>query len=200
MDILYSFRRCPYAMRARLAIAAAGKRVKLREVVLRDKPAEMLAISPKGTVPVLQLADGGVIEQSFDIMRWAYSRELPADLMALVERNDGEFKQVLDRYKYAERFPDFPKTHYRAQGELFLAALEERLAPNLSGDTMDFADFAIAPFIRQFAGVDEEWFAMAPYPKVRDWRDRFVASEIFAKVMLQYPQWRYGDEEAIFPA
>lgn len=182
-------------MRARLAIAANGRQVKLREVVLRDKPAEMLAISPKGTVPVLQLEDGTVIEQSLEIMQWAYGSPLTSPL---VERNDGEFKGALDRYKYFERHPEHPQSHSRAQGEVFLASLEESLHPNLSGDEMGFTDFAIVPFVRQFAGVDEEWFAAAPYPKVRNWLRRFVASELYATVMLKYPQWKQGDEEPIF--
>lgn len=197
--ILYSFRRCPYAMRARLAIADAGQSVALREVVLRDKPAEMLAVSPKGTVPVMVMPDGVVIEQSFEIMEWAYEESLDEKSLALVARNDGPFKQALDRYKYADRYPEFSQQHYREQGEEFLAELEGLLSPNLSGADMGFVDYAIVPFVRQFAGVDEDWFASAPYPRVRDWLTRFVNSELFETVMGKYPQWLAGDREPIFP-
>lgn len=197
--ILYSFRRCPYAMRARLAIADAGQSVALREVVLRDKPAEMLAVSPKGTVPVMVMPDGVVIEQSFEIMEWAYEESLDEKSLALVARNDGPFKQALDRYKYADRYPEFSQQHYREQGEEFLAELEGLLSPNLSGADMGFVDYAIVPFVRQFAGVDEDWFASAPYPRVRDWLTRFVNSELFENVMGKYPQWLAGDREPIFP-
>lgn len=197
--ILYSFRRCPYAMRARLGIADAGQSVALREVVLRDKPAEMLAVSPKGTVPVMVMPDGVVIEQSFEIMEWAYEESLDEKSLALVARNDGPFKQALDRYKYADRYPEFSQQHYREQGEEFLAELEGLLSPNLSGADMGFVDYAIVPFVRQFAGVDEDWFASAPYPRVRDWLTRFVNSELFENVMGKYPQWLAGDREPIFP-
>ena len=197
--ILYSFRRCPYAMRARLGIADAGQSVALREVVLRDKPAEMLAVSPKGTVPVMVMPDGVVIEQSFEIMEWAYEESLDEKSLALVARNDGPFKQALDRYKYADRYPEFSQQHYREQGEEFLAELEGLLSPNLSGADMGFVDYAIVPFVRQFAGVDEDWFASAPYPRVRDWLTRFVNSELFETVMGKYPQWLAGDREPIFP-
>ena len=197
--ILYSFRRCPYAMRARLGIADAGQSVALREVVLRDKPAEMLEVSPKGTVPVMVMPDGVVIEQSFEIMEWAYEESLDEKSLALVARNDGPFKQALDRYKYADRYPEFSQQHYREQGEEFLAELEGLLSPNLSGADMGFVDYAIVPFVRQFAGVDEDWFASAPYPRVRDWLTRFVNSELFENVMGKYPQWLAGDREPIFP-
>lgn len=197
--ILYSFRRCPYAMRARLAIADAGQSVLLREVVLRSKPAEMLEVSPKGTVPVMVMPDGVVIEQSFEVMEWAYEESLDETSLALVARNDGPFKQALDRYKYADRYPEFSQQHYREQGEEFLAELEGLLSPNLSGADMGFVDYAIVPFVRQFAGVDEDWFASAPYPRVRDWLTRFVNSELFETVMGKYPQWLAGDREPIFP-
>lgn len=199
LPILYSFRRCPYAMRARLAIADAGQTVALREVVLRSKPSEMLEVSPKGTVPVMVMPDGVVLEQSFEIMEWAYEESLDEAGLALVARNDSPFKQALDRYKYADRYPEFSQQHYREQGEQFLAELEGLLKPNLSGAQMGFLDYAIVPFVRQFAGVDEEWFATAPYPRVRDWLTRFVGSEIFESVMEKYPQWLSGDREPIFP-
>src|SRR5690554_5339291 len=162
--ILYSFRRCPYAMRARLGILFAGLQVELREIVLRNKPAQMLAISPKGTVPVLQLPDGQVIDESLDIMRCALQLQDPQQLLdestltqgyALIEQNDRQFKHWLDRYKYADRYPEMTQLEYRLQGEVFLQQLEQLLNQSfLLGDKISLADIGIMPFIRQFAHVD----------------------------------------------
>ncbi|MBB5190159.1 glutathione S-transferase [Silvimonas terrae] len=193
--ILYTFRRCPYAIRARLALAVSQVDVVHHEVSLRDKPAAMLAISPKGTVPVLQLADGHVLEQSLEIMLWALARHDPqgwltgagwdASAQQLVARNDGEFKCALDRYKYPERFPEQDQVCYRQQGEAFLLALEQRLAgqPWLAGAQAGVVDMAILPFVRQFAHVDKAWFVEAPYPKVRQWLTAFLDSALFLGVM-----------------
>ena len=193
--ILYTFRRCPYAIRARLALKVSGVELEMREVSLRAKPQALLDCSPKGTVPVLQLADGTVIEQSLDIMRWALARHDPQAWLgphglaqqdsALIARNDGQFKQDLDRYKYAERFPQQPATHYRQQAETFLAELESRLAaaPWLGGQRPGLADFAIFPFIRQFAGVEPDWFQQSPYRHLLRWLDRLLASPLFVAVM-----------------
>ncbi len=202
LPILYSFRRCPYAMRARAALIQSGIPFELREVVLRAKPAEMLAASPKGSVPVLVLPDGRVIDESWDIMLWALRHndaqnwlgENETKLQAalpLVLENDTTFKRALDCYKYPERHPDQPQHFYRAQGEVFLQKLETRLSvtPYLLGDTMNIADAALQPFVRQFAAVDTAWFATAPYPKLRDWLDRFTRSELFAQVMQKFPVW-----------
>ncbi|MDO9168745.1 MAG: glutathione S-transferase [Methylobacter sp.] len=173
--IFYSFRRCPYAMRARLAIAITRVVVELREVELRDKPAAMLAVSPKGTVPVLQLENGEVIDESLDIMFWAL-RQNDAEhwlnsawlqnAVQLIRRNDEEFKYHLDRYKYADRYPAYSELYYRQQGELFLTDLERRLNQSqfLCGDYFTLADAAILPFIRQFAAVNSAWFERSPYP------------------------------------
>ena len=170
---LYSFRRCPYAMRARLAIVLAELKVELREIVLKNKPAQMLAISPKGTVPVLELVetDGSsrrVIEESRDILQWALEQHdpqavldvEPASAQALIEQNDNEFKHWLDRYKYSDRYPELSQLEYRERGELFLQVLETLLAKHryLLGDTISSADIGIMPFVRQFAHVDQEVF------------------------------------------
>lgn len=208
--ILYSFRRCPYAMRARLAIAYAGVPVALREVVLRQKPAELLAASPKGTVPVMILPDGRVIEESLQIMHWAIQQHDPADwnshwqdpqLQSLIQTNDTEFKYYLDRYKYADRYPEHPADTYRQHGEVFLVQLETRLQQNryLFGSAFSLADAAIAPFIRQFAAVDSEWFATSPYPALRQWLQAFVNSAIFQSVMQHYQPWHNNSGLVLFP-
>ncbi|MBM3117485.1 glutathione S-transferase [Jeongeupia naejangsanensis] len=190
--LLYTFRRCPYAMRARLAIAASGVDVEQHEVVLRDKPAGLLAASPKGTVPVLCLPDGRVIEQSLDIMLWALATRDPqrwladrAGALALIADNDDGFKRDLDHYKYAERFPEHPASHYRQRGERFLARLEAMLAQqaHLGGMQPGLADAALFPFVRQFAHVDKAWFYAAPYPRLIAWLDDWLASPLFATVM-----------------
>ena len=190
--VLYSFRRCPYAMRARMALRYSGVPLTTVEVSLKAKPVEMLALSPKGTVPVLVCADGRVIEQSLDIMRWALAQKDPdnwlgPDSAALIEENDHVFKTHLDRYKYAIRYPEQPMEHYRAQGEQFLQHLEDLLghAPYLAGDRLSLADVALAPFIRQFAHVDREWFEQAPYPHLRVWLERFLTSALFTSVMAK---------------
>lgn len=207
--ILYSFRRCPYAIRARLAIKASGVAVALREVVLRDKPAALTAASPKATVPVLQLPDGTVLEQSLDIMRWALERHDPHDwiradeqsaVQALVALNDGPFKQALDRYKYAPRYPQRPPHAYRDAGvEIMLAPLNARLAEHrfLLRDTPSLADMALVPFVRQFAAVDPAWFAAAPLERLRTWTSALTAAPLFDAVMTRWPAWRPGDAEVL---
>ena len=206
--ILYSFRRCPYAMRARLAIAFAQQQVELREVALKDKPQQMLEISPKGTVPVLQLADGSIIEQSRDIMLWALHLNDPDGLLAnepsaatasLLDENDGEFKHWLDRYKYADRYPEQSAADYRAKGEVFLNKLELRLQQNafLSGDRIRIADIAIMPFVRQFAMVDKSWFDRAPYPALQVWLEQWLHSEMFAAMMKKVAPWQVGQERIL---
>jgi glutathione S-transferase len=191
--LLYTFRRCPYAIRARLAIAVAGVEVAQYEVSLRDKPHDMLAISPKGTVPVLQLADGVVLEESLDIMRWALSQNDPAhwldapyaDASELVTENDVIFKPALDRYKYPTRYPQQSADRYRDAAQAFPAALEARLAQHryLTGNQLSWADAAIFPFIRQFAAVEPERFANAPNPRLRGWLAEWLASPLFTAVM-----------------
>ena len=186
--VLYSFRRCPYAIRARLALKASGLPVVVREIVLRDKPAEMLALSPKGTVPVLHLPDGSVIDQSLDIMRWALAQHDPQgwlsaapepDVQHWTTLNDIAFKPLLDRYKYPERHPEHPASHWRDQGvETLLAPMEARLQgqPQLLGPHVSLADMALLPFVRQFAQVDAAWFSQAPLPGVQRWLAEHLAS------------------------
>ncbi|EPJ96476.1 glutathione S-transferase [Pseudomonas psychrophila] len=188
--VLYSFRRCPYAMRARMALRYSGVPLSIVEVSLKAKPAQMLAASPKGTVPVLVCADGSVIEQSLDIMHWALARHDPDNWLQpgcneLIEANDTTFKVLLDRYKYAIRYPEHPMAFYRAQGAEFLQRLEDVLtrSPYLAGPALSLADVALAPFVRQFAHVDRDWFAQAPYPHLNAWLERFLASELFSSVM-----------------
>ncbi len=194
--ILYSFRRCPYAIRARLALAVSGIAVEHREVKLRDKPAEMLAASPKGTVPVLVLPDGAVIEESIDIMRWALARNDPEAWLAgddaeLIAASDGAFKGHLDRYKYPERFAADGVDH-RAAGLAMLEGLEARLGERayLSGARFGLADAAILPFVRQFAAVDRDWFAGQDLARVQTWLAAFVGSELFEGVMVAREVWR----------
>ena len=193
LPLLYSFRRCPYAIRARLAIAISGVEVEIHEVDLKAKPAQMLALSPKGTVPVLVLPEGRVIDESLDIMFWALRQRDPLEMLehfsddakVLIQRNDVEFKSALDRYKYPERYPEFSMPHYRAQGETFLRELNQRLDKNrhLFGDKASIADLAILPFVRQFAQVDRGWFDASPHAHLRKWLDQWIASDVFDSVM-----------------
>lgn len=199
LPILYSYRRCPYAMRARMAIWAATIQVEVREISLREKPSHLLQISPKGTVPVLQLSDSTVLEQSLDIMQWALAQNDPKGWLnadpeavnALITINDGDFKKALDHYKYPDRYPEHTQAFYREQGEQFLQRLETALAQHdyLLGDKPSIADVAIFPFIRQFAAVDAEWFASSPYPKLRVWLERWLESTLFAEVMQKFPTY-----------
>jgi glutathione S-transferase len=196
MNTLYSFRRCPYAMRARMALRYSGVAVDIIEVSLKAKPAEMLALSPKGTVPVLSV-DGLVIDESLAIMRWALVQNDPQDWLlkedpagqtltaALIEENDQAFKLHLNRYKYAERYPEQPMAVYRAQGEVFLSELDELLDGRdyLLAEHPTLADVALMPFIRQFAHVDREWFAQTPYVRLQAWLQRFLESALFTGVM-----------------
>ena len=204
MAVLYSFRRCPYAMRARMAVLVSGVTVELREVVLRDKPAAMLAASPKGTVPVLVLPDGRVIDESFEIMRWALAQDDPEDWLggydaAQIAVNDGPFKHHLDRYKYPERHGSEPLAH-RAAGLGLLADLEQRLAAedNLCRETRSLTDIAIFPFVRQFGAVDRAWFEAQPLPLVRAWLARHTGSALFEAAMARVPPWVAGDAPYYF--
>lgn len=242
LPVLFTFRRCPYAIRARLALAYSGQPFIWREVVLKDKPETLLRISPKATVPVLLLPDGRVIDESRDIMLWALQQKDPQhwlgtglesgldddpdeqnnkidvvkadvikadvveakvteDISTLIDQNDNTFKANLDRYKYADRYPEHPASHYRAAAEKFVQQLEQRLAKtdHLMGNHQTLADVAIFPFIRQFAGVDPVWFEQAPYPQLRSWLQRWLQSELFLSVMTKYPRWNEGDAVLVFP-
>jgi len=208
LPVLYSFRRCPYAMRARLALAVSGEPHEHREVVLRDKPAAMLAASPKGTVPVLVLPGGEVIDESLDIMRWALARSDPVQWLAppggsitemdeLIAANDGEFKRHLDRYKYPNRYPEesagdeaaFALGH-RSDAANWLAQLDARLGQGwLFGAQSSLADMAILPFIRQFAHTDSEWFAAQLWPRLQAWLAAFEHSALYLGVMQKHAVW-----------
>ena len=181
-----------------MALKYAGIEVEIREVSLKQKPVHMLQLSPKGTVPVLVISDNEVIEESLEIAHWALARNDPDGWLlsaigseALIAENDGSFKQALDRYKYAIRFPEHPSETYRAQGEVFLAKLEALLNQHqyLYADKISFADIAIFPFIRQFAAVDAVWFESANYPKLQAWLEELSSSELFQCVMQKYPVW-----------
>lgn len=195
--ILYSYRRCPYAMRARMALAYAGIQVEIREISLREKPLHMLAISPKATVPVLCLPDNQVIDESLAIMFWALKQQdndgwLAIDLLQakeIIQDNDGWFKQALDRYKYADRHPEKTQTEHRKVGEVFLQSLETLLQQQqgLLGRFPSLVDIAIFPFIRQFRGVDHDWFDAAPYPKLKQWLTILTTADLFVEIMQKHP-------------
>ena len=209
LPVLYSFRRCPYAIRARMALAYAAVPVELREVVLKDKPADMLAVSPKGTVPVLVLPGGQLIDESRDIMQWALAQSDAAGWLRagaevaeqLVNENDFTFKPLLDRYKYADRHPEQSPAQHRACAETFLQSLEALLCEHhwLCSDSISFADVAVFPFIRQFAFVDKSWFDSADYPLLQQWLNRFLESELFAAAMKKMTPWKRGDAPTVFP-
>lgn len=214
--VLYSFRRCPYAMRARLALAVSGQACELREVVLRDKPAALLQASPKGTVPVLVTEDGFVIEQSLDIMLWALGRHDPQrwlapengsldEMLALIAACDSEFKPCLDRYKYPDRYEDVNPLSQRSKAVEWLQGLEARLGvhlgenawktgaampgPGLFGTRSSVADAAIMPFVRQFAQVDRAWFDAQPLPALHGWLAAWTESALFGSIMEKYTPW-----------
>ena len=205
---LYSFRRCPYAIRARLALAYSSIRVEIREIKLSNMPQEFLNLSPKATVPVLRLADGTLFEESLDIMHWALSKSDPLQWQTdglgaeeLIRQNDEEFKSLLDAYKYADRFPQFTQLEHRNNAEYFLHLLEGRLEKHacLFGEKMTIADAAIMPFVRQFAGVEPRWFQDCEYREVRRWLQQQISSELFNSVMGKYDFWKPGDRVVYFP-
>ncbi|HET9033693.1 MAG TPA: glutathione S-transferase [Dokdonella sp.] len=213
LPILYSFRRCPYAMRARMALLVSGQQVELREVRLRDKPVELLAASPKGTVPVLIGATGQVIDESLDIMLWALRRNDPenwlpatdeamADALALIGDCDGPFKSSLDRYKYPNRHPGTDSLVHREQGAEFLTRLEQRLETHdwLSGTHAGLADYAIMPFVRQFSGVDSAWFESQNWPQLKTRLMDIGASRLFDEAMVRIHPWTPFSPVTLFPA
>jgi glutathione S-transferase len=202
---LYSFRRCPYAMRARMALLQSGVAFELREIALRHKPPQLLAASPKGTVPVLVLPSGAVLEQSLDIMLWALRQHDPDDwlldaagldaTLALIAQCDGPFKQQLDRYKYPNRYlgeEPVPKPlEQRAAGAQFLQSLEARLQASawLHGSHMALADIAIMPFVRQFAATDAAWFTAQDWPALKCWLQVIERSTLFERCMDKQALW-----------
>jgi len=207
LPVLYSFRRCPYAMRARMALLVSETTVRLREVVLRDKPDEMIAASPKATVPVLVLPDGEVVDESLAIMRWALGHNDPQHWLqgsdaeaALIAEADGPFKHHLDRYKYPVRYDDVDPLEHRAGGLAFLEKLDSLIQKSgqLAGERPTLADHAIFPFVRQFANNDRDWFDSLPLPALQKWLADHLASPLFVTTMQKYPQWQSGEEEPLF--
>lgn len=207
LPILYSFRRCPYAMRARMALIVAQVQCELREVDLGNKPQAMLDVSPKGTVPVLLFADDSVLDESLDMMLWAFSQaDVPTwlkpetgeldDMLKLIGRNDGEFKRNLDRYKYPNRYADEPidPLNHREQACGFLVQLETLLNNHafLFGQHPSLADIATFPFVRQFAATDPQWFASLDFPRLHGWLGGWLNSELFADAMQKNPPWQAG--------
>lgn len=212
LPVLYSFRRCPYAMRARLALAYSGTPLELREVDLQAMPASLVQLVPDNpTVPVLQLPDGQVIDESWDVLLWALRRNDPDGWLGegeshlvpaeqWIEMNDFSFKTDLDHYKYADRYPDHPAAYYRGEASEYIQDLEDQLEQSryLLGARLSLADIGVLPFIRQFALVDPDWFGRAPYPRVRAWLDEFLNSALFAAVMHKYPLWSPGDNPVVW--
>lgn len=210
--ILYSFRRCPYAMRARLAILSSGIVCTHREILLRDKPQAMLEASPKGTVPVLVLPEGTVLEESLDVAFWALNASDPADWLApwsadksaadaLIARNDGPFKHHLDRYKYATRYDDVDELEHRSAGLDILSDLNARLSGTgyLFEDRFTFLDAGIAPFVRQFRIPDKEWFDGLDLPHLHAWLQNFLKSDRLSVVMHKYNLWNGVEDNDTFP-
>ena len=205
--ILWTFRRCPYAMRARLAIQSSGQQMELREILLSDKPAPFLAASPKATVPVVQTGDT-VIEESREVMLWALGRDdpegwldMPQEGHALIDTSDGPFKTALDHTKYAVRYPDRDEAEERARALEFLTELNDRLTQSrfLMGSRRSLADMAILPFVRQFANTDRDWFDAQGLGPLTSWLDDFLTSDRFRAIMTKYPPWQNGQDQVLFP-
>lgn len=212
LPVLFSFRRCPYAMRARLALASSQLKCHLREVVLRDKPQALLDASPKGTVPVLVLPDDTVIDESLDIMLWALTESDPdlwlkpeqgslGQMLALIAENDGPFKGYLDRYKYPVRYGLDSGLDDRDAAALWLQTLDQRLAssPYLFGNRPALADMAIAPFVRQYAHADRDWFFAQDWPALCRWLHVFLESLVFQHIMQKHARWTPDQTPVVFP-
>jgi len=201
--ILYSLQHCPYAMRARMGILLAKQPVMLRAIVLKNKPDEMLQLSNKGTVPVLVVDESQVIDESLDIMLWALSQSDPdnllykenteklAEMLSLINRFDNEFKENLEKYKCAKRYHEKSLTDNRKQCETLIIELERRLEQHnfIIGETLSLADYAILPFVRQFARVERQWYLQSPYPSLQRWLKTHLQSKVFSKAMTKFPLW-----------
>lgn len=216
LPILYSLRNCPYAMRARIAIYYAKQKVALRDLVLTDKPDEMLLASPKGTVPVLvtevETNNPVVIEESLDVMLWALHESDPDNLLhkedpeqltnmlSLIATFDDEFKKYFDIYQCAKRYHEDSLESDRQACEKYITDLELRLEKNdfLFSNQMSLADIALVPFIRKFSKVERRWYLQSPHPKLRAWLDSFIQSRMFSKVMTKYPLWQEHKELTVF--
>ena len=209
LPILYSFRRCPYAMRARMAIHISGQRCELREVLLRDKPPSMLEYSAKGTVPVLILQDGKVIDESLDVIDWALNLNDPDDWQRskdkektkeLIKINDGEFKYHLDRYKYSKRYDNEDPEFHRKKCLKFIESINNGLnnSKYIFDDNISYADIVLLPFIRQFRIADIEWFDSLPYDNLKKWLSSFLNSSLLNSIMKKYDLWKEGDKSIVF--
>jgi glutathione S-transferase len=208
LPILYSFRRCPYAMRARLALAISEQPCELREVELRNRPEELREVSPKATVPVVVLPEGRILDESFEIMLWTLQKHDPEGWLAkesltattmLVARCESEFKPHLDRYKYTNRYEGIDSEEHRELASHYLRALEDQLAKTkyLFGSKRTLADMAIAPFVRQFAFADRDWFDEQSWTHLRAWLDEFIATPLFEGVMTKRAKWEPGSTPLI---
>jgi glutathione S-transferase len=187
--------------------------VEIREVILRDKPASLLALGGRSSVPQLITEQGIRYPESMDIIHWAlakvqgtedaivYSPAEERSITAWLFQTDHRFKYWLDKYKYADRHPAYSDIYYRSQAERFLRRLERQLSKQafLLGADMSIADVLVFPFIRQFRGVDSVWFDQSDYPAVKLWLTGILESEAFAKVMVKLPAWQEGDEPRYFP-
>ena len=218
LPILYSLRNCPYAMRARIAVFKSKQPIELRDIVLSNKPDEMILVSPKGTVPVLVLDQSvpTVIDESLDIMLWALKQSDPDDLLhnqqanvdtnqltdmlSLIATFDHEFKTNLEAYRCAKRYHEDNILECRYACETHLKIIEQRLTQHefIISDKESLADIALLPFIRQFATVERQWYLQAPYPKLRQWLNRYLQSPMFSKVMFKYPLWLNSREVVVF--
>ena len=209
LPILYSFRRCPYAMRARMAIHISGQKCELREVLLRDKPPSMLDYSAKGTVPVLILQDGKVIDESLDVIDWALNINDPDDWQRskdkektkeLIKINDGEFKYHLDRYKYSKRYDNEDPEFHRKKCLKFIESINNELnnSKYIFDDNISYADIVLLPFIRQFRIADIEWFDSLPYDNLKKWLSSFLGSSLLNSIMKKYDLWKEGDKSIVF--
>jgi len=209
LPILYSFRRCPYAMRARMAIHISDQRCELREVLLRDKPPSMLQYSAKGTVPVLILQDGKIIDESLDVIDWALNLNDPDDWQRskdtkktkeLIKINDGEFKYHLDRYKYSKRYDNEDPEFHRKKCLKFIESVNNELnnSKYIFDDNISYADIVLLPFIRQFRIADIEWFDSLPYDNLKKWLSSFLNSSLLNSIMKKYDLWKEGDKSIVF--
>ncbi len=209
LPILYSFRRCPYAMRARMAIHISGQKCQLREVLLRDKPPSMLEYSAKGTVPVLILQDDKVIDESLDVIDWALNLNDPDNWQRskdtektkeLIKINDGEFKYHLDRYKYSKRYDNEDPEFHRKRCLKFIESINNELnnSEYIFDDNISYADIVLLPFIRQYRIADIEWFDSLPYNNLKKWLSSFLDSYLLNSIMKKYDLWKEGDEVTIF--
>jgi glutathione S-transferase len=206
--ILYSLQHCPYAIRARMGILLANQAIFLRAIDLNDKPEDMLEVSPTGTVPLLILDQSTVIDESLEIMVWSLENNDPDNLLrsdvtaalpkmlSIINKYDDEFKDWLEKYKCAKRYHETNKDYFRQQCELFISQLEQRLATNdfFMGEKASLVDYAIMPFIRQFARVERQWYLQSPYPNVRQWLNKHLQSRLFSKTMTKYPLWLESHE------